>query len=218
MKYIKTIVVADDESMQCEILAQIIGAMIPEARILSCSNGAEAYEILKERPVDVLITDIRMPVMDGMELIEKAAREFPRVKTLLISAYQEFEYARNAIRFGVFDYLVKPFRVEAVEKLLEKIDEKIQEEQEMFQQKTYYEELEQSYQKDYRKQQLAAMVKGTVSPKELAEDLYGEIDRPGTVLLFRWKLEREYRKPGYMTEQQQETFLKMMSKVFMGGT
>lgn len=112
MKYIKTIVVADDESMQCEILSQIISQMIPEAQIFSCSNGVEAYEIIRERSVDVLITDIRMPEMDGMMLIEKVSKEFPGVKTLLISAYQEFEYARNAIKFGVFDYLVKPFRIE----------------------------------------------------------------------------------------------------------
>lgn len=210
MKYIKTIVVADDESMQCEILSQIISQMIPEAQIFSCSNGAEAYEIIRERSVDVLVTDIRMPEMDGMMLIEKVSKEFPGVKTLLISAYQEFEYARNAIKFGVFDYLVKPFHMDTIEKLLERIDEKIREEQEMFQQK-------QLYQQDYQKQQLETVIRGTGSIEDLGAELYEAIARPGTVLLFRWKLERGQRRAGYMTERQQEEFLQMVEKSFMGG-
>lgn len=86
MNYIKSIVVADDESMQCEILCQILSSMMPEAKVYSANNGLEAYEYMREHPVDVLITDIQMPVMDGMELIQRTAEEMPGTKIVLISA------------------------------------------------------------------------------------------------------------------------------------
>lgn len=217
MNYIKSIVVADDESMQCEILCQILSSMMPEAKVYSANNGMEAYEYMREYPVDVLITDIQMPVMDGMELIKKIAEEMPGISIVLISAYQEFEYARKALEYGAFDYLVKPFRVESTAKILGKINEKIEEEVETSQQITYYEKIVQLYHKDHQMEKLALVIKGMASMEEVDEKLYQTIAMPGILLLLRWKRKIESGRTEGLTEFQQERLLQDIVKGFPAG-
>lgn len=125
-----TITVADDEVIQRKVLSDIVHKITPLSEIITCSNGKEVYEVLQEKVVNIIITDIRMPVMDGMELIQKVSEEFPEIKVILVSAYQEFEYAKHAITYHVIDYLIKPFRVEAVKNVLKKVYEDIKVEQE----------------------------------------------------------------------------------------
>lgn len=217
MNYIKSILVVDDESMQCEILCKILSNMLPEAQVQSANNGLEAYKYMKEYPVDALITDIQMPVMDGMELIQRTAEEMPGTKIVLISAYQEFEYARNALKYGAFDYLVKPFRVETIAKIMERINEKIEEEVENSQQITYYEKIVQLYHKDHQMEKLALVIKGIASMDEVEENLYQTIARPGILLLFRWKRKAENGKNGGLTEFQQERLLQGIVQGFPVG-
>lgn len=82
------------------------------------SDGELAYPmILKEKP-DILITDIKMPFMDGLELSRLVKRELPNLKILILSGYDEFEYAKEAIRLGVTEYLLKPI---SASKLLESL-------------------------------------------------------------------------------------------------
>ena len=82
------------------------------------SDGELAYPmILKEKP-DILITDIKIPFMDGLELSRLAKKELPNLKILILSGYDEFEYAKEAIRLGVTEYLLKPV---SASKLLESL-------------------------------------------------------------------------------------------------
>lgn len=74
----------------------------------SCENGKEALEFIEENPVDVVFTDICMPYMDGMELSEKLSEDYPSVKIVILSGYDDFDYAKKAIRYGVKEYLLKP--------------------------------------------------------------------------------------------------------------
>ena len=69
MNYMKHIVIADDERLQCEMLNQILKQKDPEIIVYMAANGQEAYEYLQKNQADVLVTDIQMPVMDGIELI-----------------------------------------------------------------------------------------------------------------------------------------------------
>lgn len=73
-----------------------------------CANGLEAFERLRSQPIDILITDIKMPVMDGLELTRKALEVNPLTKVILISSYNEFEYVREGMKQGAVDYLLKP--------------------------------------------------------------------------------------------------------------
>jgi two-component system response regulator YesN len=72
------------------------------------SNGQEALDLIPELHPDLVITDIRMPIMDGLELSTQIRRQYPAIKVLILSGYDDFEYAQKAIRIGVDNYLLKP--------------------------------------------------------------------------------------------------------------
>jgi len=78
------------------------------SEVYAASSGPEALRLLEERPVDILVTDIRMPEMDGLELIERVNERWPNVRCLLLTGYSDFEYAKRAIRLKAFDYILKP--------------------------------------------------------------------------------------------------------------
>lgn len=96
------------------------------------SDGELAYPLIKKVQPDILITDIRMPFMDGLELSELVKKEFPRIKIIILSGYNEFDYAKQAIHIGVTDYLLKPITasklLEAVKKVAEVIEREREEE------------------------------------------------------------------------------------------
>ncbi|MDO4633212.1 MAG: response regulator [Eubacteriales bacterium] len=85
------------------------------------SDGELAYPLIKREMPDILITDIRMPFMDGLELSRLVKKELPQIKIIILSGHNEFEYAKTAISIGVTDYLLKPISsaklLEAVKKV-----------------------------------------------------------------------------------------------------
>ncbi|MDP4091681.1 MAG: response regulator, partial [Bacillota bacterium] len=83
-------------------------------------NGHEALIKLQTYPIDLLITDIRMPIIDGMELLEKVITKEMAPCVVLMSEHTEFEYARNGLVLGAFDYLIKPVIENDIAKLLER--------------------------------------------------------------------------------------------------
>ena len=86
--------------------------------IAEAENGEEALALLKKHDIQLVITDIRMPVMDGLELTRRISREYPDLLTVILTGYPDFEYAQKALRYGAFDYLVKPVSGEALDNLL----------------------------------------------------------------------------------------------------
>ena len=84
----------------------------------SCENGKEALEFIEKTPVDVVLTDICMPYMDGMQLSERLGEEHPSIKIIILSGYDDFDYAKKAIRYGVKEYLLKPITAEEMGKAL----------------------------------------------------------------------------------------------------
>jgi two-component system response regulator YesN len=88
-------------------------------QVFAAADGAEALEIIKNKGIDILVTDIQMPKLSGMNLIEKARENSSHLKVIVISGFAEFEYAQKSIRFGVNEYLLKPFRSK---KLLEVVN------------------------------------------------------------------------------------------------
>lgn len=77
-------------------------------------NGREALELIRQKQPHVVITDVKMPVMDGIELCARIRQDYPEIKTLIISGFSEFEFARQAIEYDVTAYLLKPIREEAL--------------------------------------------------------------------------------------------------------
>lgn len=120
------IMLVDDEPFFLGQLEQILAAYAREESvsiqvIAACYNGKEALEqIAKLRP-DAVISDIRMSVMDGIELARAIQERWPKLPVVIISGYPSFDYAREAIRTNVVDYLLKPIDSTALRKVLDKL-------------------------------------------------------------------------------------------------
>ena len=122
------IVIAEDEELQLNSLVKKVEKFCPGFTVVgTAQTGSQAYKLICEKAPDILISDIRMPVMTGIELMEKARIMFPELTFIIISGFSEFEYARSAIRLQVSDYLLKPVETEELQKALNKIRLKLQE-------------------------------------------------------------------------------------------
>ncbi|MBU9720591.1 MULTISPECIES: response regulator transcription factor [Bacillaceae] len=130
MNYWKTILIVDDEpttlnglKKTLEIWSEDNGELV---EILCASSGKEGFQILKEKKVHILLTDIRMPEMTGLELVKLIEQKEEAPVVIVMSAYSEFDYAQKAIQLGVVNYLLKPISkaklIEAIEKA-KKIEE-----------------------------------------------------------------------------------------------
>ena len=125
----KTVLIADDEKKVCQLVANLIDWESLGFEIVGVVNdGISAYKFIQENTVNLMITDIRMPECDGMELIQKAKVLYPNLHIVIISGYSQFDYAQNAIRYGVEDYLLKPIRKKDLMATLQKILDRYKEE------------------------------------------------------------------------------------------
>ncbi len=107
------VVVADDEILALNGISNLINKTEGFKVVGKASNGRECLELIREKSPELVITDIKMPVMDGLEMIENCVRQNLGVSIIVISAYDDRDYLRAAIRCPlVYDYLFKPFRNE----------------------------------------------------------------------------------------------------------
>ncbi len=105
----KVMIVDDEKYVRMGIKSDTDWALIGCEVVGEASNGLEALEIAESTRPDLVVSDIRMPRMDGIELAQKLIDKYPNIKVIFLTAYNEFEYARKAVRIGVSDYLLKPF-------------------------------------------------------------------------------------------------------------
>ncbi|HID40312.1 MAG TPA: sigma-54-dependent Fis family transcriptional regulator [Calditrichaeota bacterium] len=112
MSNARRIHVVDDEEEVRETLNNVLKSLdyIP----YTAASGAEALEILKKEPVDVILSDLYMPEMDGIELLKRVKMQDSKVIFLMITAHPTIETAVEAIKKGAYDYLTKPFHIEEV--------------------------------------------------------------------------------------------------------
>ena len=123
-----SVVVFDDEERVCRLIVQLINwGELGLTLVGTSHNGLEALDLIKRVRPDLVITDIRMPGMDGLELIAKAKDVSEKTSFVIISGHNQFEYAHNAIRYGVEDYLLKPIRRSELNETLSRISGRFQE-------------------------------------------------------------------------------------------
>lgn len=103
------IMIVEDEPASAEYIAEILKRYMPEAMVCAfAEDGEDALLKMAAAKPDAVITDISMPRMDGLALTAALKARCPHVGVIIVSGYQEFEYARKALRYGVTDYLLKP--------------------------------------------------------------------------------------------------------------
>ena len=102
----KTILIAEDE----QVLRESVAELLTEEgyQVLQAPDGKAAYDIIVDRPVDLVLSDIRMPEMDGLQLLARLRQAAPQTPVIMLTAYGTVESAVGAMRAGAFDYLLKP--------------------------------------------------------------------------------------------------------------
>ncbi|WP_169447419.1 response regulator [Paenibacillus fonticola] len=123
------ILLVDDEPF----ILRTLHHMIEEAKdnwkvVGAVEDGEEAIEALNRESIDLIVSDIRMPAVDGMELIKYCDLYRPDVKVILLTGYKDFEYTQQAIRSGVADYILKPGSLNAIFESIERVEKKVTEE------------------------------------------------------------------------------------------
>ncbi|MBF0806621.1 MULTISPECIES: response regulator [unclassified Streptococcus] len=96
--------------------------------VAEAEDGLEAWEFLSEEPVDILVTDINMPRMDGLRLAQLVKKQFPKTHVVFLTGYDDFDYALSAVKLGLDDYLLKPFSKSDIEQMLQEVKQKLDQE------------------------------------------------------------------------------------------
>lgn len=147
------VVIADDEEKVCKLIKYLIDWESMGMELAAIVNdGKKAFEAIVEHQPDIVITDIRMPTYDGIELIRKTKELYPNVYFIIISGYSQFEYAQQAIKYGVENYLLKPLKKKELhETLIKIIDKKNSINMELSEREELREKLHSSEEKNNRK-------------------------------------------------------------------
>lgn len=149
-----TLLVVDDEPILIKGIRSFIDFdALSITTVLEARNGEEALELCKEHRPDIVLADINMPKMNGLDFAEAAKKLYPSVKIAMITGYDYFDYAVAALKSGVDDYILKPVSRKDIQELLQKLVEKVRETE--------------------RSQEVAKLVDGIVRSSENARDVTG---------------------------------------------
>ncbi len=133
------------------------------------SDGELALPLIRQVQPDLLITDIKMPFMDGLELIRLVRKELPRTKIVIISGYDDFSYAQQAIRMGVEQYLLKPIVKEKMVEILIALQDKMEAERQQREYLAKFQREAQEYETFSRRRFFEQIVTGGLSVSEISE-------------------------------------------------
>lgn len=167
----KLMVVDDEQMIRDGIINFIINSKIEFEVVGEAADGKQALEMMPELMPEVIITDICMPLLDGIEFIESAKLINPDLKVIIVSGYDDFEYAQKALRLGVFDYLLKPVQADRLVDILQRIKEELDEHRDLLRDIT---ELKKRFKMSLpvmRDRFFQELMTGKVKPEELAEKL-----------------------------------------------
>ncbi|KPC97217.1 Transcriptional regulatory protein DegU [Geobacillus sp. BCO2] len=120
------VAIVDDEALERKALCKMINNHLPDIEVVAeGANGREAIDIAKQYCPDVMLIDIKMPGLDGLQAIEAIRQDGLDLEFIIVSAFDLFDYAKQAMRFGVKEYILKPSRKEEVISALERIGQDV---------------------------------------------------------------------------------------------
>lgn len=155
------LLIVDDEKNERDcLLYPIQNAQLP-FEVREAENGADALRILEEWTADVILSDVQMPVMGGLEFLREACTLYPETRVIIFSNYAEFEYAKAAMHLGVENYILKPVVPQELENTLNAVIGQITEER----------SASRLYQASMLQSALQLSIYGSMDPASLSEDL-----------------------------------------------
>ncbi|MGP1434266.1 MAG: response regulator [Catonella sp.] len=128
MDLYKIMLVDDEEEVRTSIIKKMDWIANGFEVVGDAENGRDALEKIEVLEPNVIITDIKMPYMDGLALTESLRQKFPSIKVIIFSGFDDFSYAKEAIRLGVAEYILKPVNVDELTEILKKVKAKLDEE------------------------------------------------------------------------------------------
>ncbi|WP_212919069.1 response regulator [Ornithinibacillus bavariensis] len=123
------VLIVDDEHVEREGMRAILSRSFPSLSIIEARNGKMAIDVARERKPDLILMDIKMPGMSGLEAMEQIREDNPDTKFIMVTAYDTFEYMRQAIKLGATDYLLKPSKINDIIDIVGKVLKQIMLEQ-----------------------------------------------------------------------------------------
>ncbi len=177
------------------------------------ADGEMEMHMIRKLRTDVLITDIKMPFMDGLSLSEIVKEEFPKMKIIIISGYDDFEYARQAISVGVDQYLLKPITRTALRNVLMEMKEKIEQETEQKDYQAQYQDEVREFEQFSLRRFFEKVLDGKLSVKEIYEEAAGQ-SLNLTASCYNLLLFTIYEKGGAPSEGAGERFIRKQEDVF----
>lgn len=122
------IVIVEDEASIREGMEKILKKLDPSYEVAGkAADGMEGMEVIRREKPDLIIMDIRMPDLDGLTMLKRLRKEGITSKALVLSAYSDFSYAKQAMELGVSNYLLKPVKIQELKKALKQMEEEVQE-------------------------------------------------------------------------------------------
>lgn len=167
----RIILVDDEEEVRKGIIRRVDWESLGFQMVGDAENGEDALEKIEQLEPDVVMTDIRMPYMDGLTLCSRIRQKYPSMKILLFSGYDDFEYAQQAIKLNVTEYILKPVNMEELSEILKKVKKNLDEE---IEQRRNLDLLRESYQMSIpilREVFLNEWLRGSVDSKSVPERL-----------------------------------------------
>ncbi|HWT73241.1 MAG TPA: response regulator [Mobilitalea sp.] len=189
-KIYQYMVVEDEDLIRNNLVKKIESMNMPFELIGDADNGRDALHLINQHSPDIIFTDIKMPIMDGLELAEELHYSNPQVKIIIITGYNDFSFAQKAIRFGVNDYILKPVDIKELRVVLNRILENFK-----INQEHPYKSINQMH-KDriYTKEETIGMVENYIKKNYRNEITLGNIaDEVGLTPDYLSKLFKKYK-------------------------
>ena len=163
----KILLVDDEAEVRTSIIRKIDWSAVDFQVVGDAENGVDALEKIEQLEPDVVLTDIRMPYMDGLEMAERLREIHPSIKVVLFSGFDDFEYAQKAIKLNIIEYILKPVNAEEMMEILLRIKGTLDEEIQRLRDLT---NLQESFRKNLpilREKFLSNLVKGNVGKEDI---------------------------------------------------
>lgn len=119
------ILIVDDEPRHRRGMMNLILSFRPDDTLTAAADGEAALESIRQQKPDLVLTDIRMPNVDGLQFLKQIQNEQPKPRVVMVSAYNLFDYAQEALRYGASDYLLKPIDADKLKLMLARIDDEL---------------------------------------------------------------------------------------------